>query len=300
MNPSLTKLFPTVIKLLQEASQTPEGQEILAKTKKIVEIALPKIHMASEIAIQFLSTDLTESEKTTEIQLSKNLPILDNGLNLPLSYQRNQSVKFKNKISSDLDVIKGQNEILFLSNSINYFIDSHRGITGIDRGISYALQYDIQAVCNHLKKNPEIRFPGYLLHQLLGLTNTLEEMNIFYNSILHDGRVYSREDKDYYKNLFEETYGIENKQQQGDYIPHAFMLEWQREKLLKLETSKATSIFDSVKGLVTKEQQQMLNDEAHDALYLLRLELESNELLEKKIKRKLQSQESQSIKLITA
>lgn len=33
MNPSLTKLFPTVIKLLQEASQTPEGQEILAKTR---------------------------------------------------------------------------------------------------------------------------------------------------------------------------------------------------------------------------------------------------------------------------
>ena len=186
MNPALVALFPTVIDLIQEVSKTDAGKEILGKTKKIIEIALPKVQMASEIAIQFLAIDVTGGEKSTEISLSKNLPILDSGLNLPLSYQRNQSVKFKNQISADLDVIKGQNEILFLSNSINYFIESHKSITGIDRGISYALQYDIQAVCNHLKKNPDIRFPGYLLHQLVGLTNTIEELNIFYNSILHD------------------------------------------------------------------------------------------------------------------
>ena len=283
MNPALVALFPTVIDLIQEVSKTDAGKEILGKTKKIIEIALPKVQMASEIAIQFLAIDVTGGEKSTEISLSKNLPILDSGLNLPLSYQRNQSVKFKNQISADLDVIKGQNEILFLSNSINYFIESHKSITGIDRGISYALQYDIQAVCNHLKKNPDIRFPGYLLHQLVGLTNTIEELNIFYNSILHDGKVYSRDDKDHYKSIFDETIGIDNKQQQGDYIPQAFLLEWQREQLLKTEIPKSTSIFESVKGLVSKEQQQILNDEAHDTLYLLKAELESA-LLHKDLK----------------
>lgn len=300
MNPALIALFPTVIELLQEASKTETGKEIISKARQVVEVALPIAQTASEIAIKFLATDLTSGDKGTEIQLSKNLAILDNGLNLPLSYQRNQSVKFKNKISADLDVIKGQNEILFLSNSINYFIDSHKSVTGIDRGISYALQYDIQAVCNHLKSNPDIRFPGYLLHQLIGLTNTLEELNIFYNSILHDGKVYSRDDKDHYKEIFQETIGIDNKQQQGEYIPQAFLLEWQREQLLKVEIPKSISIFESVKGLVSKEQQQALNDEAHDALYLLKAELESNESLEKKIKRKISSTRSNSIKLLMA
>ena len=299
MDPVLSALFPTVLELLHKASQTEKGQEILTKTKLAIEVALPKVQTVSEIAIKFLALDITgtATNKNNTLRLSKNLPIVENGLNLPLSYQRNQSLKFTNKISSDIDVVKGQNEILFLSNSINYFIESHKNRTGIDRGISYALQYDIQAVCNHLKKNPDIRFPGYLLHQLIGLNQTIEELNIFYNAILHDGRVYSHEDTVHYREIYDETFGIENKKQQGEYIPHTLLLEWNRDLALKNVGHKATGLFESVKGLVTKEQQQQLNDDAHDALYLLKAELESNESLEKKIKRKIQVMESNVIQI---
>lgn len=74
-------------------------------------------------------------------KLTKPLSIIDSGLSIPASFYENQTVKINNEISDDLAVLKGQNEINFLSNSIRYFVDSHIGRTGIDRGISYALQY---------------------------------------------------------------------------------------------------------------------------------------------------------------
>lgn len=55
--------------------------------------------------------------------------------------------------------------MMFLTNSINYFVKSHKNRTGIDRSITYALQKMILKLLWNILKNL-IRFPGYLLHPM--------------------------------------------------------------------------------------------------------------------------------------
>jgi hypothetical protein len=148
------------------------------------------------------------------------LDIVDNCLSLPLSYRENQFKHINQKISDDLDIIKSQNEILFLSHSIQYIVDSHRNRIGIDRGISYALQYDIVAACDHLNKRKDLRFPGYLSHQCGSLAETIKDLNIFYYSILQDGHVPSFTEEDTKEEL-EKSYGIDKRKgEMRTYVPY--------------------------------------------------------------------------------
>lgn len=298
MNPALVALFPTIIELMQEASKTDTGKEAIVKTKKVIEVALPTIQKASALAISFLSLDLSTVDNTKNASvLTRKLDILDSGLSIPATFQKNQSMKMTQKTSNDLDTLKGQNEILFLSHSIQYFIDSHRMRVGIDSNISYALQYDIKAVVKYLEKNNEIRFPGYLLHQLMGLSKTIEEMNVFYDSIINNGTVQDFSDEGKCEELFSETIGIDNKKMNSGYMPHTLQLKFAKKEQAKFP-QKDHGFLGSVKGLVTSKELQGHLGEAHEALYILRDELMSNEELEKRIIHKLKTTE-QPILLMT-
>jgi hypothetical protein len=186
-----------------------------------------------------------------------------------------------------LDIIKGQNELLFLSNSINYFLESHKTRTGIDRGISYALQYDIAAVSNHLNKRKDLRFPGYLLHQFISLAETIKDLNIFYTSILHDGHVPTFEEQDMKEELHK-RYGIDNRKGEiGMYVPYEIKMQILRNyPSVTKENQKEKSLANLsiiIKDMVSTRESQEINDSVHGALYILKEELVSNEELEYQI-----------------
>ncbi|MBR9856368.1 MAG: hypothetical protein GYB38_01530 [Gammaproteobacteria bacterium] len=287
MNPAIVKLFPTVMQLLDEASKTEAGQKYLDKGKRVVEVSLPYIKDASELAIDFLSTDVGKElfGDVKNIKLSKKLDVVDRGLSLPSSYDKNQSASIKQKITDGFEITKGQSEILFLSNSINYFIDSHKFRVGIDRNISYALQYDVNAVTEYLKKRSDIRFPGYLLHQLQSLSSTIRELNIFYASLCNDGYVSDYNEEDLLAKL-NKKYGAEGKASESiGYYPCDMMLYAKRCLGDSVNQNKpspsgrffAGKIFD--KGEVASG--------VHDALEILNDELIFNEKLESNIVEKL-------------
>lgn len=306
MGPVAVALLPTAVELLQQVGKTDFGKNVMGKTQKIMKVAVPTVKKASQISIEFLATDVGEKlfgrpeetgTKEKIIELSKPLDIVDNGLSLPMSYQENQFKKISQKISSDLDIIKGQNEILFLSNSINYFIESHKLRTGIDRGISYALQYDIAAVCNHLSKHKYLRFPGYLLHQLTSLSETITELNVFYASLLHDGHVPSFKEEEVKSDLLKEFGVDKQKGVFGAYVPYEIKLQILRElSSAEEENRKSGSLLDafpnplvkSVRGkALSKEVEAQFNDIAHDSLFILKEELVANEELEYQILKQL-------------
>jgi len=291
MGPLIITLLSTAVELLQEIGKTEFGKNIVHQGKKVMEVAIPVVKKASQITINFLATSIGgESPSTNKmIQLSRPLDIVENWLSLPLSYQENQYKTINQKITDDLDIIKGQNEILFLSNSIHYFLESHKTRTGIDRGISYALQYDITAVCNYLKKRKELRFPGYLLHQLTSLAETIKDLNVFYTSILHDGHVPIFDEQEIKEELLK-GFGIDKRKGDiGMYIPYEMKMRVLRECSPTIEDKqKGGSLISAFKDRVlTKEAEEEVNDIAHDALFILKEELVSNEELEYQIVKKL-------------
>ena len=268
------------------------GKKIMSKGKKIIEVARPMVKKASQISLNFLPNDAAEKElpESKNIQLSEKLDIVENGLSLPMSYQENQFKMITQKISDDLDIIKGQNEILFLSNSVNYFVESHRMRTGIDRGISHALQYDMVTVCNYLKKNKELRFPGYLLHQFTSLSETIKELNVFYVSILQDGHVPLFDEEEVKEELLQ-SFGIDERRVDfGSYVPHEMKVRILKEQSeLAEEKQKSTSLLDTFKEKITSKDMEQFNIFAHDSLFTLKEELTSNEILEAQILKKLKT-----------
>lgn len=256
--------------------------------KKFIEIAIPAAKKASLISVSFVQGGISEvrnmdAEKNT-IKLSKEVKIIDDGLSIPLSFSENQMKNFESKVTHDLNVIKGQNEIIFLSNSISYFIESHAVRTGLDRSISYALQYDIAAVRSHLNANRDIRFPGYLLHQCSSLAETIKELNIFYASVLSHG-VVPDFTEDFVSSELSRRFGAA--QRKGDlrsYIPYELQLPFLRE--IATEKKKGMTVFDKFfrdnKDLNISE----INDFAHESLFLLSEELIANEELEFKLNQK--------------
>ncbi len=261
--------------------------------KKMIEVHLPTFKKASQIAFDFIAEGKSFKEKLEEgkgkIKFTKKLDIVDNGLSIPASFSENQFQTITQKISSDLNIIKGQNEIMFLSNSISYFIDSHLGRTGIDRGISYALQYDIFSVKNHLKKTRDLRFPGYLLHQCSSLADTIKELNIFYSSILNQGHVPDFSLEEVEEELLK-VFGISKRKGDiGLYIPYNLRLPFIREHFKEKE--QESTGFMNIKGTLGKIFKEgegefdidEINDASHESLYLLSEELIANEELEYKI-----------------
>ena len=262
------------------------GGSAINMATKAIEISSP----IGSISLKFIEGGLNAVSNVSaqnNIKLTKKLKIIDNGLSLPLSFSDNQVKGINQEIKDDLDIIKGQNEILFLSNSIKYFVDSHMMRTGIDRGISYALQYDIKAVINHIKKNNGLRFPGYLLHQCSSLADTVKEYNIFYDSILNNGIVHEW-DRDNAKEFLNKKFGIDNRDSVvKSYIPFEHQIPWRREKaeIEAIERKKNSSW----KTLFDSENLEEINDEAHDALFILSNELSANESLEYAISQRLES-----------
>ena len=96
--------------------------------KKIIEIAVPTAKKASLVSVKFIQGGIAEVKNMNTgiepIKLSNKVKIIDDGLSIPLSFSENQLKSFESRITNDLNIIKGQNEIIFLSNSISYFIDS--------------------------------------------------------------------------------------------------------------------------------------------------------------------------------
>lgn len=293
MNPLLVTLLPTAVELLKEIGKTEFGQN----AQKIIEVSIPHFKKASQLAVNFLATDIGGDSPSDNkiIHLSKSLDIVNNGLSLPLSYRENQFKAINQKISDDLDVIKGQNEILFLSNSINYFLESHKSRTGIDRGVSYALQYDIAAVCNHLKKNKDLRFPGYLLHQFTSLSETIKDLNTFYTSILQDGHVPEFDEQEIKEELQKEFGADKRRGELGIYVPHDIRMRLTRElEPVIEEKQKSSSLLSSFKDRVLTKDTDDVHS-AHDALFVLKEELVSNEKLEYSIIKKIKILPSEKI-----
>lgn len=285
MNPYLTKL-------LVEQLGPIAAEQVLPMGKKLIEVCLVKLQESPKISMAFVD----ESNRTgpginKEIQLTQPLPIVENYLSLPLSYQENQVIAIIEKISDDLDIIKGQNEILFLSNSINYFIDSHKYRVGIDHRISYALQYDLKSVFNHLKDNKSLRFPGYLQHQVSSLCRSIRDLNIFYSSILYDGHVPNLTEEEIYADCSKE-FGVDNRKSEiGNYIPHDIRLKVERKREVDSEKKgiKGT-IFTTVKDHLFRDDSSgsasvIASDpgSAIETIYLLKEELVSNQALEDQI-----------------
>lgn len=265
--------------------------------KKIIEIAVPTAKKASLVSVKFIQGGIAEVKNMNTgiepIKLSNKVKIIDDGLSIPLSFSENQLKSFESRITNDLNIIKGQNEIIFLSNSISYFIDSHAIRTGLDRSISYALQYDIAAVRAHLKANRDIRFPGYLLHQCSSLAETIKELNIFYTSVLSHGVVPDFTES-FVKTELNRRFGAS--QRKGDlrsYIPYEMQLPFLRN--MAAEKKKEMSVFEKF----FKENQDLniseINDFAHESLFLLSEELIANEELEFKLSQKVSSSQEGKI-----
>lgn len=261
------------------AAKTPAGKKI------IVEIGIPLLKKASTIAMKFIQEGV-EAVKDKQMQeerikLSKPLDIVDNSLNIPTSFVENQLKPFVKNIDNDINTLKGQNEMLFLSNSISYFIDAHSARTGLDRSISHALQCDIAAVRSHLNKSRDIRFPGYLLHQCASLAETVKELNIFYVAILSNGKVPEFTSEFVYDELSKRFGAV---QRQGDirsYMPYEFQLPFMRNcaEYKKKKMSTLIKIFGDNKEFNFSE----INDKAHESLFVLGEELIANEELEYKV-----------------
>jgi hypothetical protein len=259
---------------------------------KVIEVAIPlvkgAVKEAGAISFKFIEGGINavKDDGHEEVKLTKSLDIIDNDLRVPLTFSTNQFRKMNQEIKKDLDVIKGQNDILFLSNSINYFIESHMLRTGIDRGISYALQYDVHAVTNHIKKNQSLRFPGYLLHQCTALAETIKEYNLFYDSLLNNGLVREWSYDEAVEEL-EKTFGVHGSENVvKSYIPFDHQIPWKRGKASSQSDSNKNrawiNLFDSG-GL------EDVTDEAHDLLLVLLNELAANESLEYALSKRLET-----------
>lgn len=258
--------------------------------KKCIEVAMPVIKQGSLICFKFIQGGI-EAAHGEKIKLSKPLDIVAHDLSIPASFSGNQLIPFKNKVANDLFVIKGQNEMIFLSNSISYFIDSHKNRTGLDRSISYALQYDINAVRGHLKSNREIRFPGYLLHQCVSLAETIKELNILYVSILDGGKVPAYPEKSVREELTRRFGAKQDKPKLISYIPYDLQLPVLKELADNNKKNKTLvgGVIDKVTGKKEEIDIDEIEDKAHEALFVLCEELIANEELECKIEEKLKN-----------
>lgn len=269
------------------------GKGVISTAGKIIEISLPIVKQAGKISLKFIEggVNAVREDGAKKIELSQKLSLFDNNLNLQSTFDEKQISSFNEKINYNLEIIKGQNEMLFLSNSIKYFVDSHKNRTGIDRSIAYALQNDVDAVLEYIK-DEKVRFPGYLLHQCVSLSNTIEEYNIFYSSILNDGYVeeFTQEKADIY---YSKTVGSRQTEiTTQKYIPRRLQLDFYRRRDAenKKEEKSSLSKFIPFSSEDNKKSEQI-------TMILERLvrELESNEELEISISEKLERSPLQKI-----
>jgi len=259
---------------------------VLTVGKKALPIALKSAKLVFDMA-----NDLRHTEKAKKkVRLSKNLTVVENDLSVPKNYFEKQFLKISQDISDDLSVIKGQNEILFLSNSIEYFLKAHQNRTGLDQAISYSLQYDITAVINHIRDNPKLRFPGYMLHQCTVLAATIQEYNMFYDSILNDGHVKEWTERSVAEEM-DRTFGPHN---EGNpilpYMPYEYQLKW-------IRSNESSDWWEKLPIPFTSHNK--LLDTAHDSLVILSKELIANEALEHRILEKLAHVPDHKIAIIT-
>lgn len=221
----------------------------------------------------------TTSQSTKKVILSDDIEVMKHDLSVPRNFIEHQIVRIGEDVESSLAVVKGQNEIHFLSNSIDYFLKAHEGRTGIDRGISYSLQYDIAAVIKHVSQNQDLRFPGYMSHQVTALGSTIAEYNVFYDAVLNDGHVRTWTREAVVREL-ERTYGPHRKPNPvKPYMPYAFQVDWLRKK-----ENKETATWR--RRLPFFNDAQVLHA-AHDALLVLSEELIASEALEQRLVEKL-------------
>jgi hypothetical protein len=253
---------------------------VMGGTKKVISVGLPLLGNCLRVLFNFINEKGIDQEKTKRIILNKDMKVIENDLSVTKNYIENQVIKITQAITDELSIVKGQNEILFLSNSIEYFLKGHQDRTGIDRGISYALQYDIAAVLNHIRDNQQLRFPGYMLHQCSTLARTIRDYNLFYDSVFNDGHVPDW-NQDKATEELERKYGPHGENNPiTPYIPYENKLTWLRSK------SKNSSSKWSRKLPFFGSNDEIL-DEAHDALVILSKELIANEALERRIVDKL-------------
>ncbi len=255
---------------------------------KVIEVGIPLAIKAGAISFKFIEAGINavKDDGHQQVKLTKSLDIIDNDLRVPLTFSTNQFRKINQEITKDLNIIKGQNDILFLSNSINYFIESHMLRTGIDRGISHALQYDVHAVTNFINKNQSLRFPGYLLHQCTALVETIKEYNLFYDSLLHDGLVHEWSYDEAVVEL-EKTFGVHGSENVvTSYIPFEHKLQFNR---ANASSQSDTRFHSARKKLFDSGGLEDVPDEAHDLLLVLLNELAANESLEYALSKRLET-----------
>jgi hypothetical protein len=277
-------MIPLLVAKMALSATSSIGEAAFDAGKKVIEVGIPLTKKAAQLSFTFIKGGLeavNSENKHNVLSLSQPLDIVNNGLSVPLGYSENQFKTFEQNVTKDLNIIKGQNELLFLSNSISYFVESHLGRTGIDKSISYALQYDLIAVRNYFNKSRDLRFPGYLLHQCTSLAETVKQLNVFYSSILQNGKV-----PDFSEGFVSEElskrYGA-NQRTSGlkSYIPYDQQLPYLRE--FAKEQNKNKSMLSKLFQENGEFNFAEISDVANEALYVLCEELIANEELEQKI-----------------
>ncbi|MBF0633009.1 MAG: hypothetical protein HQL89_18775 [Magnetococcales bacterium] len=292
----------------------------IGAAKKVIEIGLPVVKGAARIGFRFLqggvhavvndgeptesSPDAKREQALMSLKISQRLEAIENGLSVQACFSKNQFWALREEIKEQLNVLKGQNEVNFLSQSIQYFINSHQGRAGVDRSVSYALQYDINSVIDHIKRESDVRLPGYLIHQCASLAATVKDMNIFYSTVLRNGRVKFVDYSDV-KGELDQCVGTDGRRKKfSGYIPFEHKLRYVREKEDSVEARSSssfplTTISDRMnafwKGNSSKESERK-NDSwefvaelakssnpNNEVLYILREELMDNEELEMEI-----------------
>lgn len=251
--------------------------------QKAIEVAIPVVKKAGHISLRFIEGGVAavrDDEKV--LKLSEPSHAIDNNLSLPgLFFEEQEQLVSSVKIANEqLALIHGQNELMFLSNSIQYFIQSHKDREGIDRSISFALQYDILAAANQIKANEKLRFPGYLHHMCDSLARTIREYNRLYDALLNDGyfRTWSLDDA---KEKMARTLGPgEVPDFSIGYIPYDLQITIRREYKEALPTLRRLPI--------PTMPTEFVNNPAHDSLFVLLHELAANESLEMAIYEKLE------------
>ena len=134
---------------------------------KIVEVAVPAVGKAAKISFRFVKGGIDAVKNDDKkITLSRESAVITNELSMPSLFLEEQQRQFEclQVVNENVSLVYGQNELLFLTQSIQYFVSSHIGREGIDKSISDALQFDILAAAKQVQVNEKLRFPGYLRH----------------------------------------------------------------------------------------------------------------------------------------
>ena len=194
-----------------------------------------------------LNSNLSSIQHT--VTITQSMVAMTAGLqivNLALTYKNYLVTK---EIQRDVKEIKGKFEIHFLDQSIDYFIDNHKDLSGIIPSILYALEKDAFISLQELVENKSLVIPSYLEHKVYVITNSLRAWNEVVYATIHEGSIH-KQSSEHIQKWVERTKNIANRSPDGGYVDQSIVLnEWA--KFVRTHKEE-TSLFGTDKNLMEK------------------------------------------------